>query len=71
MANLIIIGEESGRLDEMLSEIADYFQRDIDDTIKIFAAQFEPILILVIGLVLGSIVIAVLLPIFQINVIAR
>ncbi len=69
MSNLVIIGEESGRLDEMLGEVANYFQRDTDDTLKVFTTQFEPMVILIIGLVLGYIVIAMLLPIFELNLV--
>ncbi len=71
MTNMIIVGEESGKLDEMLGEIADYFEKDTDEALKIFTAQFEPAMILIIGLVLGFIVIAVLLPIFQVNLITK
>lgn len=70
MSNLIIVGEESGRLDEMLAETAAYFQKDTEEMIKILTSQFEPLMILCIGLVLGYIVIAMLLPIFQINLVA-
>jgi type II secretory pathway component PulF len=67
VGNLIILGEESGRMDEMLQEITDFFEHDTEEAIKIFTSQFEPMMILAIGLVLGYIVIAMLLPIFQIN----
>ena len=65
------MGEESGKMDEMLSEISEYFQKDTEETLKIFTAQFEPLMILIIGLILGFIVIAALLPIFQINLMAK
>lgn len=71
MSNLIIVGEESGNLDESLNEIAGIYERDTDEAIKIFSTLLEPIMILVMGLVVGFIVIAVLLPIFDINVMAR
>ncbi|MFH1678012.1 MAG: type II secretion system F family protein [Candidatus Omnitrophota bacterium] len=71
MTNLIIVGEESGRLDEALAEVARTYEKDIDDTIKIMASVLEPIMILAMGLLVGFIVVAMLLPIFQINVMAR
>ena len=71
MTNLIIVGEESGRLDEALGEIADTYERDIDATLKVLTSLLEPIIILVMGLVVGFIVIAMLLPVFQIDILAR
>ena len=70
MTSLIIIGEESGRLDEALAEIASTYERDTDEAIKIMTSLLEPILILVMGLVVGFIVMAMLLPIFEINMMA-
>lgn len=71
MTNFIIIGEESGKLQEVFGEIADYFESDTDEAIKIFTAQLEPIMILIIGSVLGFVVIAMLLPIFQVNLMVQ
>jgi general secretion pathway protein F len=71
MTNLISVGEESGRLDEALSEIGRAYERDIDDTIKVMSTLLEPMTILIMGLMVGFIVVAMLLPIFQINVMAR
>ena len=71
MSSLIIVGEESGKLDDSLNEIANIYERDTDEAIKIFSTLLEPVMILVMGLVVGFIVIAMLLPIFDINVMAR
>ncbi len=70
MTSLIIIGEESGRLDEALGEVASTYERDTDETIKILTSLLEPVLILVMGLIVGFIVVAMLLPIFEINMMA-
>lgn len=67
MSNLIIVGEESGRLDEVLGEIANTYERETDETLKILTSLLEPLMILLTGLVVGFIVIAMLLPIFQMN----
>ncbi len=67
MTSLIIVGEESGRMDEALGEIASAYERDTDETLKVMTSLLEPILILVMGLIVGFIVVAMLLPIFQIN----
>jgi len=70
MTSLIIIGEESGRLDEALAEIASTYEQDTDEAVKVMTSLLEPILILIMGLIVGFIVIAMLLPIFQINMMA-
>jgi type II secretory pathway component PulF len=67
MSNLIVVGEESGRLDESLAEVASSYERDTDEAIRVSTALLEPLMILTVGLVVGFIVIAMLLPIFQIN----
>jgi len=61
------IGEESGRLDETLREIADWYEKDTMEAIKIMMSLLEPGLILVVGIILGFIIMAVLLPVFSIN----
>ncbi len=71
MTNLIIVGEESGRLTDALSEIASTYERDTEETIKIMTNLLEPVMILIMGLIVGFIVIAMLLPIFEINMIVR
>lgn len=70
MTSLIIVGEESGRLDEALGEIAGSYERDTDEAIRVMTSLLEPVLILVMGLIVGFIVVAMLLPIFQINMMA-
>ena len=67
MTNLIIIGEESGKLDESLTEISATYERETDDAIRLMTSLLEPIMILVMGLVVGFIVIAMLLPMFELN----
>jgi type II secretory pathway component PulF len=71
MTNLIVVGEESGRLGDCLGEIATAYTRDTDETIKVLTSLLEPVIILVMGLIVGFIVIAMLLPVFQLNVMAR
>jgi type II secretory pathway component PulF len=67
MCNLIVVGEESGKLDEALAEIAASYEKDVDEGVKIMSNLLEPIMILVMGLIVGFIVVAMLLPIFEIN----
>jgi len=71
MTNLIAVGEESGRLDGALGEIATFYERETDEMIKIMTSLLEPLMILVMGLVIGFMVIAMLLPMFELNMIVR
>lgn len=69
VANVMSVAEESGTLETSLSRIANSFERDVANIIKAFTVTLEPALILIIGLIVGFIVIAMLLPIFSINLI--
>ncbi len=71
MSNLIMIGEEAGNLEGALSEIAVFYERETDEAIRIFTSLLEPVMILVMGLVVGFIVIAMLLPVFELNLMTR
>ncbi len=69
--NMIAVGEEGGRVAEALVEIANYYEHDLERRLQTMAALLEPAMILVVGSVVGFIVMAVLLPIFEMSVIAR
>ena len=69
--NMIAVGEESGMLEKSLFKIADSYDIEIDRTIKTITSLLEPGLILFMGMVVGFIVIAMLLPIFQLNLMIR
>jgi len=71
MSNLISVGEESGRLDEALGEVANSYERDTDEAIRMMNSLLEPLMILAMGLIIGFIVVSMLLPIFEINVMSR
>jgi type II secretory pathway component PulF len=71
MTHLITIGEEAGNLDGVLTEIADTFEQETDEKIKIMTTLLEPLMILIIGTVIGFIVFAMLLPIFQADIFAQ
>ncbi|MFC1621406.1 type II secretion system F family protein [Candidatus Omnitrophota bacterium] len=68
MSNLLIVGEESGDIKGALNEVANSYERDVAEQVKIMGNLLEPVMILVMGLVVGFIVISMLLPIFEINV---
>lgn len=65
--NMIAVGEETGKLDGMLAEVASYYDQEVRRTTKRLTALLEPALILVMGLIIGVVVISMLLAIFSIN----
>ena len=69
--NMIAVGEESGKLEESLSGIANTYEKEVEQTISVMTSLLEPLLILVIGGVVGFIVFALLLPIFNIGTMSR
>jgi type II secretory pathway component PulF len=69
--NIVTIGEESGSLDKTLMRIAQEYEKDVSGALKEMMRLLEPLIIVVMGLVVGFIVLAMLLPIFQINLSAR
>jgi len=71
VVNLITVGEESGLLEDTLGDIADSYGQEVSESIKTFTTILEPLMILVVGAIVGFIVIAMLLPIFQMDVLAR
>ena len=65
--HLISVGEETGKLDAMLIKVAESYEENVRNTIKRFVSLLEPLIILVMGAVVGFIVISMLLAIFSIN----
>ena len=59
------VGEESGSLDHMLSKVADYFEMQVDHRVAGLSSLIEPLVIVVLGVLIGSVVIAMYLPIFS------
>jgi type IV pilus assembly protein PilC len=66
VTQMMAVGEETGALDTMLSKVADYYDREVDDTISALTSLIEPILIIVMGVVVGGILICLYLPMFNI-----
>jgi type II secretion system protein F len=71
VVNMITVGEEGGHLEKALLKVAEAFDRESDEAIKIMMSLLEPVLILALGLAVGFIVISMLLPIFEINFLMR
>ena len=62
---LTAIGEESGNLDEMLGKVAEHYERVVDDMVDNLTALMEPMIMAVLGVLVGGLIIAMYLPIFQ------
>lgn len=65
--HLIEVGEESGKLDSMLVQVAEVYDNEVRNAVKNLIAFFEPALILTMGIIIGTIVVSMLLAIFSIN----
>jgi type IV pilus assembly protein PilC len=65
--NMFAVGEESGRLGAVTSRIADAYDNEVDRAVKALAALFEPILIVIMGVIIGFLVIAMLLPMLTLS----
>ncbi len=65
--HLVEVGEETGRLDLMLLQVADVYEKDVKTSIKTLTAVFEPAIILVMGIIVGTVVLSMLMAIFSIN----
>lgn len=65
VSQMAAVGEKSGELEEMLFKVADAYEHQVDSTINALLSLLEPVMILLMGTVVGFIVLAILLPIFQ------
>jgi type IV pilus assembly protein PilC len=70
VVQMVAIGEESGALDKMLEKIADFYESDVDDVVSRLSSIIEPVIIGVLGVVIGLIVIAIMIPMFDVIAIA-
>ncbi|MDP2694082.1 MAG: type II secretion system F family protein [Gallionella sp.] len=62
---MVAIGEEAGSLDAMLSKVADFYEAEVDDAVEALSSLMEPIIMVVLGTLIGGMVIAMYLPIFK------
>lgn len=62
---MVAIGEESGALDSMLSKVADFYDAEVDDAVAALSSLMEPIIMVVLGVLIGGLVVAMYLPIFK------
>jgi len=66
VVQMVVVGEQTGALDNMLGKVADYYEDEVDVAVAGLTSLLEPILIVFLGVVVGGIVIAIYLPIFQV-----
>jgi type IV pilus assembly protein PilC len=64
---MVSIGEETGALDGMLAKVADFFEAEVDDAVEALSSLMEPMIMVVLGTLIGGMVIAMYLPIFKIG----
>lgn len=64
---MVFIGEESGSLDDMLAKVADIYEREVDDLVDNLTALLEPMIMVVIGVLVGGLIVAMYLPIFSLG----
>jgi len=62
---MVAIGEEAGSLDAMLSKVADFYEAEVDDAVEALSSLMEPIIMVVLGTLIGGMVVAMYLPIFK------
>jgi type IV pilus assembly protein PilC len=67
VAQMCAIGEESGALDHMLEKTAEHYEREVDSTVARLSTLLEPFIMVVLGLLIGGLVMALYLPIFQLG----
>jgi type IV pilus assembly protein PilC len=64
---MVAVGEESGSLDEMCAKVADFYERDVDDAVDNLSSLLEPMIMAILGVLVGGLVIAMYLPIFKLG----
>jgi type IV pilus assembly protein PilC len=67
VVQMVSIGEESGALDDMLARVANIYEQEVDDAVDGLTALLEPIIMAVLGVLIGGLIVAMYLPIFQLG----
>ena len=65
MLQMVASGEESGELEIMLDKVADFYEREVDDAVAALSSIIEPLLIVILGIIIGTMVLAMYMPIFK------
>jgi len=67
VTQMVAIGEESGALDAMLGKVADFFEEEVDEAVAGLSSLMEPIIMVILGVIIGGLVVAMYLPIFKLG----
>jgi type IV pilus assembly protein PilC len=67
VTQMVAIGEESGALDQMLGKVADFYEQEVDDAVESLSSLMEPMIMVILGVLIGGLVIAMYLPIFKLG----
>lgn len=67
VTQMVAIGEESGALDQMLSKVADFYEQEVDEAVESLSSLMEPLIMAILGVLIGGLVIAMYLPIFKLG----
>jgi len=65
VTEMVMVGEESGKVEDMLTEMANYYSDEVDNTMKNFSTIIEPVIILIMGLAVAGIAVAVIMPMYS------
>ena len=67
LVRMLQAGEKTGRIEDMLNSIADFYEDEVETTLDGLTSLLEPLLMVFLGLIIGSIVVAMFLPIFKLG----
>lgn len=67
VTQMVAIGEESGALDSMLGKVADFYEEEVDEAVANLSALMEPMIMAILGVIIGGLVVAMYLPIFKLG----
>jgi type IV pilus assembly protein PilC len=67
VTQMVSIGEESGALDGMLGKVADFYEEEVDEAVKALSSLMEPMIMVILGVLIGGLVVAMYLPIFKLG----
>lgn len=67
VTQMVAIGEESGALDQMLGKVADFYEAEVDDAVESLSSLMEPMIMAILGTLIGGLVVAMYLPIFKLG----
>jgi type IV pilus assembly protein PilC len=65
VVQMVAIGEESGSIDQMLTKVADFYEEEVDNAVDALSSLLEPLIMAILGVLVGGLVIAMYLPIFK------